>query len=131
MVESISTYLNLSRLILTGGYQIGEHESFPLDGLTDRARDGSRENGTRPGERMELSPLAAWIDVLGKLRQKAGIEFPPRELARKDFRVHASDRGTKPPVHHLLTSSKNKSPNAMQVTPSVRASSMVFRKAAS
>ena len=85
MVESISTYLDLSRLILTGGYQIGEHESFPLDGLTDRARDGSR-----PGERMELSPLAAWIDVLGKLRQKAGIEFPPRELARKDFRVHAS-----------------------------------------
>ncbi len=83
-------------------YQIGEHESFPLDGLTDRASDGSRENGTRPGERMELSPLAAWIDVLGKLRQKAGIEFPPRQLARKDFRVHARDRGTKPPVHHLL-----------------------------
>ena len=51
---------------------------------------------------MELSLLAAWVDVLGKLRQKAGIEFPPRELARKDFRVYARDRGTQPPIHHLL-----------------------------
>ena len=85
----------MAESISTGGYQIGEHESFPLEGLTDRASDRSREDGTRPGERMKLSPLAAGIDVLGKLPQKAGIEFPPREPARNDFRVQAGDRGTK------------------------------------